>query len=346
MTPATWELAGRALTERVSHGNFCDVWRAGAEAVKVATTPVGERMLAAEMEAVRQLTDVTGVLQPVAHGTAPAHYLVLPWIDGGSFRDLLERSRGGDGRARALQTLVQLVGTISEVHHRGLVHGDLKPENVLLTGGGHPRLTDFGLAREKQSARRGQSLCHSMRSEEGLIGGTMAYLSPEQVKGAEPSQAGDVYALGVMLHEVLLGRRPDKALGAEALRPLLPDSAIEVLLRALAFHPDDRYRSAGAMLQDLRRLSGLAVTGPARWLRASGRFLLAGLAAFFITLRYGAVLGLVAAYCWLLIAGLTRNPAILLGFLPIAAIHAVVRWEGPESAEEAKLRRSGGVVSR
>jgi hypothetical protein len=185
-----------------------------------------------------------------------------------------------------------------------------------------------------------------MQSADGLIGGTMAYLAPELIKGAAPSCRGDVYALGVMLHEVLLGRRPDKALGAESLRPLLPDPVIEVLLKALAFDPRERYSGALSMWGELKDISALTASGPMHWARLTGRYLQAALAAFFITLRYASVLVLLASYAWLLLLGVTEHPVVWLSFLPILGFHYFVRWEGVETSKEAPLRRSGEVVSR
>ncbi len=374
------ELSGHGLVERISEGAFCEVWRGEnlengqSVAVKLALDDVGRRMIAAEVEIAGLLAEAreTGVVPVWHHGEEPVAHLVMPWIDQGSLRDELDGLDGWRRRADVLRRFIELVGAMGRIHTKhGLIHGDLKPENVLVGGeympygDGSPwsfrerpgaipsrlssrrlALTDFGLGREIQEARRGQSLCHSMQSADGLIGGTMAYLAPELIKGAAPSCRGDVYALGVMLHEVLLGRRPDKALGAESLRPLLPDPVIEVLLKALAFDPRERYSGALSMWGELKDISALTASGPMHWARLTGRYLQAALAAFFITLRYASVLVLLASYAWLLLLGVTEHPVVWLSFLPILGFHYFVRWEGVETSKEAPLRRSGEVVSR
>ncbi len=345
--------SGCRLIQRVSEGNFCEVWRAhspaGQVAVKIACSPIGARMLAEEWAFASVLANdpKLRIVPITCYEESPTPHLVMPWIGTISFRTVLEQVRGGDDRPRALAQLIAVVETMSAIHSRHrLVHGDLKPENILIDREGRPLLTDFGLARETQSQRRSQALCHSMGSGAGLIGGTLAYLAPELVKGGEPSRAGDVYALGVMLHEVLLGHRPDKAIGPEALKPLLPDEAITVLMKALAFSPRDRHHSAIALRDHLRRSPELTVTGPKRWAMIAARYIQAGLAALFISMRYAAVLCLLSSYVYVGVKGIVDNPGWWIVFAPILVLHSIVRWEGPETAEEARLRRTGQVVGR
>jgi hypothetical protein len=167
------------------------------------------------------------------------------------------------------------------------------------------------------------------------------------VKGAEPSARGDVYALGVILHEVLLGRRPDKATGPETLRKLLPGDVLDVLVKALAFDPADRFANARELRNALAALgSALTARGVHRLARVTGRYFLAGLAAFFVGLRYLSVLALLSLYATIVGAAIVQmNPLFLLAFLPMLLLHVVVRWEGPETAQEAALRQKGHVVS-
>jgi serine/threonine protein kinase len=342
------------LVERIAEGRFAEVWRGVfvdedvPVAVKVATSDLGARMLRAEAEIADRLDGVrhtVGVVRVHAfvEGERPA--LVMRWIAGGTFRGVVDAIRTSDDRARAVGQFFDLVATVARIHAQAIAHGDLKPENVLMDGRAGPLLTDFGFARELARERLSSSLRHSMSgTADGIAGGTLAYMPPEAVKGAEPSPKGDVYALGVMLHELLLGRRPDKAAGPEVLKKLLREDVVDALTRALAFDPADRTPDARAFLRDLEPARrALTRTGAARMVEGARGLALAALAAFFVALRYASVLALLSGYTALLVCGLLIHPGILVGFLPIFLLHAVIRWEGPETEVEARLRRTGAV---
>ena len=355
------EIPGVTLERLVARGTFSEVWfanelgRQGALAVKIATAEVGARMLRAEEALYRRMDGLVGVPVIRRFGDGETPWLVLAWVGDTSFRDVLRGVERGGERGRALQTFIEIVKIMARVHGAGVAHGDLKPENVVMEVDPRQRgrekkpvIIDFGLAREFQKERLGARLSESLKTGSGLEGGTLAYLPPEAVKGAEPSPAGDVYALGVMLHEALLGRRPDKAVSPEALRKLLDPEIVEVLCKALAFEPHDRYPNARAFLDALKQHeSALTATGLSSMARSSVRFGLAGLAAFFVALRYLSVATLLGLYVFLALSPFYfKNPGPLLGFLPFLLLHAVIRWEGPETADEANLRRQGMVVGK
>ena len=331
------------LIERVAHGNFCDVWRGSPEAaiagdapvaVKVATSETGARLLRAEAEATAALADPR-IAPVIACAAEPVPHLVRPWYE----ETLRDRPSVG--------ALLGAIDTVARIHARGFSHGDLKPDNVFLDGD-RPVLADFGLARERQAARRAARLGHSLATERGgITGGTLAYMAPEIAKGGEPSAAGDVYALGVMLHEVLLGRRPDRAADPDEMRRLLPAGAFDVLARALALDPGDRYPDAAALRAALapleRRLTAPGIEDVAR---VAGRGALRGLAAFFVALRCAAVATLLASYAALVYATIFVSPWFLPLLVCAALLHSVIRWEGPETAGEAAARAKGLVVDR
>lgn len=379
------------LIERVAEGRWSEVWRGQRKrvpvAVKIARGETGARMLRAEEEVTARIAGVVptayaagtfrhydtayqfspgvpahrlvpGVAAPLAAGDGERPWLVYPWIGDRSLRDALRAVDGENRRATVVAMFGRLLAAMRSVHYAGIAHGDLKPENVLVDERGRPCVVDFGLAREQARERLAQRLDHSLRTESGLLGGTLAYLPPEAVKGAEPSMAGDVYALGVMLHEVLLGRRPDKAIGLDDLRALLPDGVACVLCKALAFDPKDRYPDAGALLHDLDPLlPALTATGAGRIARLTGRLVLATLAAFFVALRYAAVGVLLGTYVVLaavpLVVLAARPQAEVFGvvvgtvasWVPFVLIHLFIGWRGPETREELAARQKGRVVS-
>ncbi len=353
------ERAGCRLEAKVAEGPFSEVWRGvrledgRPVAVKLARDALGARMLREEADVTRRLRYNTDVVVEVLAfdpggdeaGEPPA--LVMPWLGERTFRDVLEAAASDDERVHAARAFVEVVEAVGHVHMLGVVHGDLKPENVLLDEGGRPVLVDFGLARVMRQARLERTLAQSLRSEDALTGGTLAYMAPEVVKGGEPTYQADVYALGVMLHEVLLGRRPDKVTRPEDLRRHLPGEVVDLILgRALAYEPLDRFGRAGHLEVELRlKLAPHLHTGLRRRALGAGRAALAGLAAFFVALRYAFVAALLATYAALAIGTAVtvahegvEGLFVLLPALLAVLLHTFVRWEGPETPEEASAR--------
>jgi serine/threonine-protein kinase len=210
-------------------------------------------------------------------GDAP--YLVMELLEG---RPLDAAIREGLDPERALGIGRAVVAAVAYAHSRGLVHRDLKPANVFLTraidGGEAPRVLDFGLAKFLDEAPEGGAVL----TKTGAIMGTPAYMSPEQATGAKVDARADVYALGIVLFELVTGRRPFIGAPAELLRmhlldelptlasarPGLPFEAdLEpILRRATAKSTSKRYADAGALLEALDAVLGArsSVASPAR----------------------------------------------------------------------------------
>src|SRR6266545_4051549 len=144
-----------------------------------------------------QHPNIVGILDTFEQ--AGRYAIVMEYVPGGSLRALLEQARRLP-LDRVLAIGLELADALSRAHHLGVVHRDLKPENVLLAADGTPRLTDFGMARlERDDARLTQS---------GTLFGSPAYMSPEAIRGEELDARSDVWSLGVLLYELLAGRRP------------------------------------------------------------------------------------------------------------------------------------------
>jgi len=186
-------------------------------------------------------------------------FFSLEFCPGGSLKGRLQ---GAPLPARHAAALVEaLAGAVQAAHAKGVIHRDLNPANVLLTEGGTPKVTDFGLARTLDDAGRTQT---------GAILGTPGYMSPEQASGdgKRVGPAADVYALGAILYECLTGRPPFRAattmetleqvLHQEPARPSLlqprvPRDLETVCLKCLHKEPVRRYPSAAELADDLRR---------------------------------------------------------------------------------------------
>jgi serine/threonine-protein kinase len=195
-------------------------------------------------------------------------YLVMEYVDGQTI------TRHADARAldlRARLTLFLTVCRAVEAAHRALiVHRDIKPSNILVATDGTVKLLDFGIAKLLEENVQGATI--------GVF--TPDYAAPEQIAGKVVTTATDVYALGVLLHELLLGTRPGTtprrpsaladANGDAPLQRRLRGDLDNILLKALEPEPDRRYASAGALADDIERhLAGLPVAAhpPSRWYR-------------------------------------------------------------------------------
>jgi serine/threonine protein kinase len=201
------------------------------------------------------------------------HYIVMEYVEGRSGAQLLQ-SRGRLGPEAAVEIGVQSCAGLEYAHRQGIIHRDVKPGNLMVIGGpagprGAPptdaptedmtvKLTDFGIARAAEQTRLTQV---------GSVVGTAAYLAPEQARGEEATPAADVYALGVVIYQLLTGRLPwegttlaELAIRRENERPLppssydseVPDTLSTAVLRALEGNPELRYTTARELASALR----------------------------------------------------------------------------------------------
>lgn len=151
-----------------------------------------------EGEALRQLDHPNIVSMLAAVEEEGQHYLVVEYVEGGSLRELLDRT-GPLPVRRVMEICLDLADALTRAHRLEIIHRDLKPENVLLATDGTPRLNDFGVARYANLPSHTQA---------GMIVGTIEYLSPEACRGETLDGRADIWALGVMLYEMLTGKRP------------------------------------------------------------------------------------------------------------------------------------------
>ena len=190
------------------------------------------------------------------------YFIVMEYIEGPSLSQVI-RHDGPLHPRRAAEIASEVAAALGFAHSRGLVHRDVKPGNVLLTGTGQSKVTDFGIARALSSG-------DDELTQAGSVMGTATYFSPEQAQGLPVDPRSDLYSLGVVLFEMITGRPPFSGETPLAIsykhvqdRPPLPTSIVSdippaleaVVMKLLRKRPDDRYASAEEVRADLRRFA-------------------------------------------------------------------------------------------
>lgn len=151
------------------------------------------------------------------------YFLAMEYVAGKTLRELLRENAIDE--ARALEIASQIAGALSVMHRSGIIHRDIKPENIIITDDGRVKILDFGLAKYSPE-RRANSYETSLETVPGMVLGTSAYMSPEQVRGQSLDKRTDIWSLAVMFYEMLFGARPFDGESASDIRAaILRDEA-------------------------------------------------------------------------------------------------------------------------
>jgi hypothetical protein len=272
-------LGGYKIVEKLGAGGMAVVYKGYQESLgRYVAVKVLHEDLAGNQEFInrfrREALAVAGLSHPNVLHVYDAghdrgrHYIVMDYVDGGSLKDLLEN--GPVSVEQAVGIASQMADALDAAHRRGLVHRDVKPGNILLSRDGHPVLTDFGIAKALYEATR---LTHT-----GSAIGTPDYMAPEQLStGQAVDGRTDIYALGIVLFEMLTGWAPFHAPTPMAtlykqmneLPPALSQVNVAIpswletaVNKALAKKPELRYQQASEFAAALRQRHGQGLASP------------------------------------------------------------------------------------
>ena len=222
-------------------------------------------------EEIGKKLDHPGVMKVFPNDDRSDLYIVMEWVHGKLLREIMATT-GKMPPQRAIGLVVKICRALDHIHSHGVVHRDLKPENIMVDENDSIKIIDFGI-----SANTGARRITFAKLTETM--GTPDYISPEQVKGGRGDARSDVYAVGVMLYEMLTGKTPfhadtmmatifrrtqEKARPPVELDPAIPQQINDVVVKCLATEPEERFQSAGEILVALGRQSttGLGTSLP------------------------------------------------------------------------------------
>ncbi len=217
-----------------------------------------------------------------AEGT---YYIAMEYLEGRSLKEIILKYAPLSSDL-VVSVSVQILEALRFAHRRDVIHRDIKPQNMIIDSEGRVKVTDFGIARAGSA---------STMTEAGSILGTAHYLSPEQAQGQPVEAASDLYSLGVLMYEMATGRLPydgdnpvtiamqhvhDSPVPPRSIVPDIPENLEAVILRALGKRPTDRYLTAQAFLDDLKRVQdGRDVAAPAAFVEEPTRVMSPAVAA-------------------------------------------------------------------
>lgn len=280
----TIDLVGKQLgefriIERIGRGGMATVYRAHQASVNrdvaLKILPLDDtfddqnfpQRFALEAEVIAKLEHIH-ILPVYGYGIQDGvAYIAMRLLRGGSLADQMKE--GALSLERCVDLFSQIAQGLAYAHSKGIIHRDLKPGNILLDEVGHPYLTDFGLAK----------LIHTEAhmTKTGNIVGTPAYMSPEQLRGEVLDHRTDIYSLGVILYQMLTGKRPFDGDSSDVVsiiykhlekapqrptehNPLIPVDVERIVMQALEKKPEDRFATVGDMAAKLQLATGIRST--------------------------------------------------------------------------------------
>ena len=256
------------ILEVIGVGGMAVVYRAYCHRLnRFVAVKVLKNELAADAEFRRRFHDEAQAVAMLSHPNivsvydvsrgSDLDYIVMELIDGITLKQYMKKKGGPLGWREALHFITQIMRALSHAHGRGIIHRDIKPQNIMVLRDGSVKVADFGIARVMSAAQK-------TLTQEAL--GSVHYISPEQAKGSHLDARADIYSAGVVLYEMLTGRLPFEGdspvsvaiqhissipLSPRELNPDVPEALEAITMHAMAQKVEKRYVNAEEMLQDL-----------------------------------------------------------------------------------------------
>lgn len=256
------------IVELIGSGGMANVYKALChrlnryDAVKImrdetAANEEFRKRFRAESQAVAMLSHPNIVsVYDVSHSD-DVEYIVMELIDGITLKEHLRR-KGALDPAEALDFAIQIAKALEHAHGKGIIHRDIKPQNIMLLKDGMIKVADFGIA----------SLQNDIEESNGETVGSVHYIAPEQARGAAPDARSDIYSLGIVMYEMLTGKLPyvgdsdvevavkhmnSQAVSPREIAPDIPEELERICLKAMDSDINTRYQTAGELLEDLEQ---------------------------------------------------------------------------------------------
>lgn len=256
------------LLERIGVGGMAVVYKARCHRLnRLVAVKILKPDLAEDAEIRRRFSDESQAVAMLSHPNIMAvydvscsgdlNYIVMELLDGITLKQYMQKKGGPLNWREALHFITQIMKALAHAHSRGIIHRDIKPQNVMVLRDGSIRVTDFGIARLTSAAQ-------STLTQEAL--GSVHYISPEQARGSHIDNRADIYSAGVVLYEMTSGRLPFEGdtpvavaiqhinsipLPPRDINPDIPEALEAINMKAMAHDVGKRYASAEAMLVDL-----------------------------------------------------------------------------------------------
>ena len=263
------------IIELIGSGGMANVYKALChrlnryDAVKIMRDETAQneefrKRFRAESQAVAMLSHPNIVsVYDVSHSD-DVEYIVMELIDGITLKEYL-RQKGAIAPSEALDFTMQIAKALEHAHGKGIIHRDIKPQNIMLLKNGMIKVADFGIA----------ELQNDIEESNGETVGSVHYIAPEQARGAAPDARSDIYSLGIVMYEMLTGRLPyvgdtDVEVAVKHMNtvpvspreivPEIPEELERICLKAMDADIDARYQTAGELLRDLERFRKQSLT--------------------------------------------------------------------------------------
>lgn len=255
------------ITELIGIGGMADVYKAmDIMENKVVAIKILKTEYASNEEFLRRFRNESKAIAVLSHPnivkiydvgfTEQIQYIVMEYIDGITLKEYIEQQTVLKWK-EVIYFTIQILRALQHAHDRGIVHRDIKPQNIMLFTDGTIKVMDFGIARFARQT--GKTL-----SDKTI--GSVHYISPEQARGDLTDEKSDIYSVGAMVYEMVTGKKPfeaetpvavalmhmqDKVLKPTEIQPSIPKGFEEIILRAMQKDPEKRYQSASAMIKDI-----------------------------------------------------------------------------------------------